>query len=108
LKITSSDITNGELHKGVEKLADSKGKTSLREWLNSDLLLRFSGRVLTLDVHVMMTWGMVKAQQEKAGRSLPAIDSLIAALALYHNCVLATRNETDFASTNVPIINPWK
>jgi tRNA(fMet)-specific endonuclease VapC len=108
LKITSSDITNGELHKGVEKMADSKRKTSLREWLNSDLLLRFSGRVLTLDVHVMMTWGMVKAQQEKIGRPLPAFDSLIAALALHHNCVLATRNETDFASTNVPIINPWK
>jgi predicted nucleic acid-binding protein len=30
-----------------------------------------------------------------------------AALALYHNCIVATRNELDFKDSGVTIINPW-
>ncbi len=34
--------------------------------------------------------------------------SLIAALALHHRCVLATRNEGDFAAAGVTLVNPWQ
>jgi predicted nucleic acid-binding protein len=36
------------------------------------------------------------------------LDSLIAALALHHDCDLATRNETDFEGTGVRTVNPWE
>ncbi|MCA9974499.1 MAG: hypothetical protein KC413_02065 [Anaerolineales bacterium] len=42
-----------------------------------------------------------------AVRPLPAIDSLIAALALTHNLHLVTRNEKDFQGTGVAVVNPW-
>lgn len=103
-----SVVTIGELQKGVEKLPDSGRKRSLREWLEGDLLVRFEGRVLNLDVGAMMEWGTLTGQLERTGRSLPAMDSLIAALALHHHCFLATRNVADFAGTGVRIVNPWE
>jgi len=36
------------------------------------------------------------------------MDSLIAAIALYHHLILVTRNEADFENTGVKIFNPWK
>lgn len=96
-----SVITIGELSKGVEKLPESRRKKALGDWLKGDLLIRFDGRILTLDVVVMLAWGALVGDLERKGRSLPAMDSLIAALALHHDCVLATRNEADFEGTGV-------
>ena len=103
-----SVITIGELSKGIEKLTESPRKDKLRAWLSDDLLVRFDARVLSLDMEVMQTWGRLVAQLERTGRSLPAIDSLIAALAVHHHCSLVTRNEGDFKDTGVTLINPWK
>jgi toxin FitB len=38
---------------------------------------------------------------------LPVMDSLIAAIALQPSLHLVTRNENDFAGTDVAIANPW-
>ena len=102
-----SVITIGELRKGIEKLPESARKESLDRWLKTDLLLRFSGRILALDVDVMLTWGELTGRLERLGRPLPAIDSLIAALALHHSYTLVTRNESDFKDVGIAIMNPW-
>lgn len=102
-----SVITIGELQRGVTKLPASRRKEQLHAWLADDLLLRFSGRILALDVAVMLAWGELTGRLELAGKTLPAIDSLIAATALHHQCVLATRNEADFAASGARIVNPW-
>lgn len=102
-----SVITIGELRKGIEKLPDSKRKDTLQRWLNDDLLVRFSGRILVLDIPVMLAWGELIGQLERAGQPLPALDSLIAALVLHHHCTLATRNTDDFRATGIQLINPW-
>jgi predicted nucleic acid-binding protein len=103
-----SVITIGELRKGIEKLPTSRRKQTLRDWLNHDLLHRFSGRILVLDVEVMLTWGELVGRLERIGRPLPAMDSLIAALALYHHCALVTRNDDHFQEAGIAVINPWK
>jgi predicted nucleic acid-binding protein len=103
-----SVITIGELRKGIEKLADSPRKDTLSAWLTDDLLVRFEGRVLPVDVDVMLIWGELTGRLERVGRRLPAIDSLIAALAIHHSCSLVTRNEDDFKDTGVTVLNPWK
>lgn len=103
-----SVITIGEIKKGIERLPDSKRKTMLRTWLSDELLLRFQGRILPLDTAVMLTWGNLTATLEKKGRKLPAMDSLVAAIALQGQFVLVTRNEADFADTGVTILNPWQ
>lgn len=103
-----SVITIGELRKGIEKLSDSKRKDELRNWLTDDLLIRFQDQILSVDLDVMLTWGELVGRLEQSGRPLPAIDSLIAAIALTHSCSLVTRNETDFKGTSVNVTNPWK
>ncbi len=44
---------------------------------------------------------------EQQGRPLPALDSLIAAIALQNSLSLVTRNENDFVGTGVLLVNPW-
>jgi tRNA(fMet)-specific endonuclease VapC len=102
-----SVITIGEIAKGICKLTPSKRKESLTTWLNETLPNRFENRILTLDVSTMVLWGNLICQLEQNGRPLPAMDSLIAAIALQHSLSLVTRNEKDFAGTGLIIVNPW-
>jgi toxin FitB len=101
-----SVITIGELVKGIGKLPDSKRKSNLQTWLD-DLLIRFSGQILPLDLDTMIRWGRLIGALEPTGRILPLMDSLIAAIALQGAFTLVTRNEKDFAGTGLSIFNPW-
>jgi len=103
-----SVITIGEIRKGIEKLPDSQRRTVLEEWLNEQLLVRFAGRIVPIDSGVMLRWGQLTGSLEMAGKTMPAIDSLIAAIALYDNFILVTRNEDDFKCAGVPVVNPWR
>ena len=69
--------------------------------------MRFAGRILPIDTAVMLTWGQLTATLEQQGRKLPAMDSLIAALALTSGFTLVTLNEADFRDTGVTVLNPW-
>ena len=80
----------------------------LTEWLDDDLLTRFKDNILSIDTDVMLVWGELTADLEVRGKKMPAIDSLIAAIAIRGKLSLVTRNESDFRHTNVAIINPWK
>ncbi len=102
-----SVITIGEIRKGIEKLPDSRRKTTLHSWLIEELLARFSGRILPIDTEVVLMWGQLIGSLESDGKKMAAIDSLIAATALHNHCSLVTRNETDFKHTGIAIINPW-
>ena len=103
-----SSVTIGEIQKGVHKLGDVPRRNELQRWLEEELLARFHGRILPLTTPVMLVWGKLCAELAQNGRPLPAIDSLIAAIALHHNLPLVTRNSADFAHTGVPLINPWE
>ena len=99
-----SVITVGEIARGIKRLPQSQRKQTLLEWLHNDLLFRFQGKILALTVDIMLRWGELTA----TGRTLPAIDSLLAATALTGDLVLVTRNVKDFEETGVQIINPWE
>jgi tRNA(fMet)-specific endonuclease VapC len=102
-----SVITIGEIRKGIEKLPDSRRKTTLHSWLIEELMARFSGKILPIDAEVVLMWGQLIGSLESDGKKMAAIDSLIAATALYNHCSLVTRNEPDFKHTGIAIINPW-
>jgi predicted nucleic acid-binding protein len=106
-KLFLSVITVGEIKRGIERLADSSRKSALAEWLEGDLLIRFTDRILPIDVQVMLVWGQLIADLEKQGRRMPAIDSLIAATCLQEKLDLVTRNDRDFANSGVTVVNPW-
>ncbi|GIV97587.1 MAG: ribonuclease VapC [Herpetosiphonaceae bacterium] len=103
-----SVITIGEIQKGIAKLSDSVRRSRIEEWLHDELLIRFTGRIIPLDLPVLLEWGNLRGALEQTGRKMAAMDSLIAASARYHKLQLATRNEDDFQYAGIPIINPWK
>jgi toxin FitB len=103
-----SVITVGEIVKGIEKLPSSRRRSELQAWLNDDLLVRFEGNVIPLDITIMAEWGRITARLESAGKTMPVIDSLIAATVLDKKITLVTRNVSDFEGTNAEIVNPWE
>ncbi len=103
-----SVITIGEIRKGIEKIPASKRKDAIGEWLETDLLIRFQGRIVEIDVKTMLAWGELVARLEREGSPMGAIDSLIAASALQGDMVLATRNDQDFRNSGVSVLSPWK
>ena len=101
-------ITIGEIRKGIEKLPPSKRRDTVKAWLETDLLLRFHERILEITTEVMLVWGVLTGRLEQEGKSIAAIDSLIAAIALHGRYHLVTRNDSDFQHTGVTLVNPWK
>jgi len=103
-----SVLTIGEIRKGIEELPDSERKSMLNLWLREQLLVRFKDRLLPIDVGVMLQWGQLTGLLELEGKPMSAIDSLIAATALYGGLTLVTRNDDDFCHTGLPFLNLWK
>ena len=102
-----SVISIGEIRKGITKLPDSKKKHRLTNWLNT-LLEDYQARIYPIDLTVAENWGIIQGKAESIGSPVASVDSMIAAVAQTYNLIVVTRNESDFASTNVTILNPWK
>lgn len=101
-----SVLTLGELAKGIALLEPGRRKSELEAWL-SQLHAHYGDRILPIDSETGLIWGEITAAARTNGRTIPAIDGLIAATALRHGLALMTRNVEDFAPTGVRIINPW-
>lgn len=101
-----SVLTLGEIRKGIEAVKDIKRKKKLLIWLEHDLVQMFDRRILAITIEVADRWGRLQSQVK---RTLPAIDSLIAATALHHDMTLVTRNSADFSDCpGIELLNPWK
>ena len=102
-----SYITVGELNKGIVKRGGDKRAQDLERWLNDDILLRFSDRILPVGKAVALEWGRICGEGERIGHSRAAIDALIAATARVHGMTLVTRNINDMVGMDVPLLNPF-
>lgn len=99
-----SVLTLGEIRSGVERLAPGARREKLRLWLETELPGWFEERVLPVDAGVADRWGRLLAE---AGRSVPAIDGLLAATALHHGLRLVTHNVADFTLPGLEVVDPW-
>jgi predicted nucleic acid-binding protein len=103
-----SVLTLGELHKGIEKLPESKRKEELHNWVENDLKERFWNKIIDIDIQVAMMWGKIQGMTECIGRPMPAIDSFIAATGITYHLTVVTRNTSDMKESGVALLNPWK
>ena len=103
-----SVLTLGELHKGIEKLPESRRREELHNWVENDLKGRFSNKIIDIDIQVAMMWGKIQGLAERVGRPMPAIDALIAATGITHHLTIATRNVSDMKESGVALFNPWE
>jgi len=101
-----STVTLGEICYGIEKLPSGKKKHELSIWFYTNVPQWFKGRIIDMDSEVMLEWGKIRAG---APRTLPLIDTLIAAAAIVHHMFLITRNVKDFDDIEgLNMINPWE
>jgi predicted nucleic acid-binding protein len=103
-----SVLTLGEIRKGLAGLPQSKRRTHLEIWLETELRVRFAGRILPIDAAVADRWGSLAARAKSEGKALATIDGLLAATALHYNLTVVSRNVNDFKNTHVSVLNPWK
>ncbi len=99
-----SSITLLELEIGVQRVErrDKRQGKVLRNWLSEKVGPAFAGRILPFDSGSAEICAGYHVPNPSSDR-----DSYIAAIAAQHGMVVATRNERDFASFDVPILNPW-
>jgi toxin FitB len=101
-----SVLTLGEIKKGIEQMPDGKKKQRLARDYGA-IRSRFSSRILPITDVVAERWGDLSAQARRAGARLHVVDGLLAATALVTGLTVVTRNVADFATTPVPLVNPW-
>jgi predicted nucleic acid-binding protein len=102
-----SVLTLGELQRGADLLDERERRARVQTWIDG-LARTFADRLLPVDDAVAVRWGRLTAEARRAGRTRPAVDSLLAATALRHDLTLATRNVVDFEGTGVRLVNPWE
>jgi predicted nucleic acid-binding protein len=102
-----SVLTIGELHKGIEKLPESRKKEKLHKWVNCDLKERFKDRIINFDLQTATIWGKIQARSESAGKALPAIDGMIAATGIANDLIIVTRNTSDMEISGASLLDPW-
>ena len=101
-----SVLTIGEIRKGIELTENPTRKAGLIKWLENDLVEWFGRRIMPINLDVADKWGYIRGHTSK---TLPTIDSLLAASALVYNMKLVTRNVKDFQDVpGLEIVNPWE
>jgi toxin FitB len=106
LFITS--LTIAEIRRGILEKPRGKRRDRLDAWFSGPEgpQALFTGRVLPFDERAGLIWARLMADGKSRGRPRSALDTMIAAVAEAHECIVVTDNQKDFAG--VKIVNPLR
>jgi predicted nucleic acid-binding protein len=96
-----------ELRYGIERLAVGRRKRFLSEIVDRIENEAYRGRILSFDPVAAGHYGRLMIEREQQGRRLEQMDGLIAAIALTHGAIVATRDARDFADLGFEVVNPF-
>lgn len=102
-----SVLTAGELRRGIVRLEPGRRRDDLDHWLG-ELVLRFSDRILPVDLEVTERWASLAEAARAAGRTSDMTDELIAATAHVHGLTVVTRNVRHFEPLGCRVLSPWR
>lgn len=94
----------GEVRFGILLLPKGKRRARLEQWFDAGVQRI---QCLPWEAETGLRWAELLASLRASGRAMPVKDSLIAATALVHDLVVATRNRTDFEKAGVETIDPF-
>ena len=100
-----SVVTVGELRRGVESIryrGDTHQADRLNHWLEA-LLADYRDHILDINTDIAQVWGVLSAPHPQN-----TLDKQIAATALVYDLTVVTRNEKDFFTSGVSILNTFK
>jgi predicted nucleic acid-binding protein len=101
--VATSVIVLAEIRRGIElkRLRDPRQADALDAWFDR-LRDGLGPRVLPVDDRIAEAWARLSVPDP-----VPLIDGLIAATALVHGLVLATRNVADMRRTGAVLVDPF-
>jgi predicted nucleic acid-binding protein len=97
-------IILGEVRFGILLLPKGKRRARLERWFDEGVRRL---QCLPWEMQTGLRWAELLARLRGSGRAMPIKDSLIAATALVHGLVVATRNRTDFEKAGVKVLDPF-
>ena len=99
-------FTIGELFRGILNLPSGRKRAALEQWFEGPEgpLSLFHGRILPLDTASSRAWAKLMIDGRQTGRPRDPLDTIIAAIAVAHDCTVVTLNDRDFRG--VPVNNP--
>jgi predicted nucleic acid-binding protein len=97
-------IVLGELRIGILTLAPGRKRKQLEQWFAA---LTGTIECLPWDAAVGLRWARLVADLRVKGKTMPVLDSLVAAMALEHKLTLATHNLRHFSCAGVKLIDPF-
>lgn len=96
-----SAVSMMEFENGTRLLErkEKAGAAAVRDWIDKKLRPAFEGRVIAIDDAVVSRWAHLGYSDFR--------DGILAATALEHGLVLATKDVANFRLGKVKTINPW-
>ncbi len=102
-----STISLAELRFGMAALPPGKRKDTLHTSLAQRILPLFAGRILPFDEAAAEAYALLRARARVAGQAFALADGYIAAIAVAHGLIVATRDTGPFEAAGLTVINPW-
>ncbi len=84
-------------------------KRSTPAWNNESCLCSslFIGRILPFDTAASEAYAVLRARARTNGKAIAPADGYIAATAMTHGLIVATRDTEPFEAAGLTVINPW-
>jgi len=98
-------IIIGELLIGILALPRGRKRDRLEQWYES---LVETIDCIPWDATVSQRWAALLVELKRKGKTVTLLDGMIAATALQHDLIVATRNTRDFQKTGVKTFNPFE
>ncbi|WEX12210.1 type II toxin-antitoxin system VapC family toxin [Chelativorans sp. AA-79] len=105
-ELALSTVTIAEIAFGIQKIRPDQRADRLEQGLQ-DWRRRFADRIFGLTEEAALAYGEVMGSATRQGRGMSAPDGMIAAIARVNGGRLATRNLTDFETTELDLTSPW-
>ena len=96
-----------ELRYGVVRLPAGRRSDELIGALER-IVIRFGPRIVAFDRASAEMAADLRAQSQRDGRPMAAMDAQIAGIAGIYGLTLATRNVPDFEGTGIDLVDPWE
>jgi predicted nucleic acid-binding protein len=105
----TSAITHAEIELGIALLPNGRRREALASAAQAMFTEDFAGAVLPFDEGTASHYAALVAHRTRIGRPITVEDAQIAAIALRHGLVLATRNSKDFQEIpGLTLLDPWQ
>lgn len=106
--VYTSAISRAEIELGLRLMPQGQRQQALSQAAMAMFAEEFRGRCLPFDEDAAHHYARIVSVRTQAGRPISVEDAQIAAIALVHQLLLATRNISDFEGIDgLGVVNPW-